>query len=777
MAIADTARLVASLELNDKYTKGVDRAIHKTDQLERRISKIGSRGLSQVGKNIEKTAVTIGAIGVGGLVAATKAAIDFEDAFSGIRKTVDATQLAKAGLTFDDLSDSIRAMAREIPIAATELAGIGEAAGALGIRAQDIKDFTKVVAELSVTTDLSSEDAATALGQLGTTLHLTGGQFLEFADSLVALGNAGASTESQIIDIATRFAAAGSAAGLSKEEILALSSAVASMGIDAEAGGSALSRVFNNVATGIGTSSKEAKAFAKALGLSAKDFKRSWDHDALGTFQKFLAKLNTLDQFQAASLLEKVGITNTRDVAAIRLMGQNIGFVNDQLKISETATGALGTEAAKKFETTASQIQLLKNNLTDVGITIGDAVLPKINQLASEFTKFLNTAETQQAIKDFSEKLPGAIDEIAGLIRGIPWSSVGDAMELAGTGAHAVLAAFKAMPAWVQTAVITGWGLNKLTGGAITGIAGELAKGLIKGVLGINAGVVNINAATVNGGGGGGPGGVASAATGLGAAALGAGAVGVFIVGVAQAAATDLASAVVTNITGDPKKGQIAGEVQKNVGGGPLPVFGPFQRLFDALGGDLRSPLEKIEGSSQTTASNTAKSATDVATQAAAAVHTSDRMDALNAAADLQNAKADALNASVTQITANDAIQAALTAEQTRQASIDAAGIRSATETNVTATGAVAAAVNAAKAVASGDSHAEQAGIAAAAAAAERTRAAAAAAGTEAASAIREKDLSVSLHNSTYVTTTVSVRDSIAARTKYNSYNKYSVAS
>jgi hypothetical protein len=41
-----------------------------------------------------------------------------------------------------------------------------------------------------------------------------------------------------------------------------------------------------------------------------------------------------------------------------------------------------------------------------------------------------------------------------------------------------------------------------LTGGALSSIVGTLGSGLIKGVLGMNAGVVNINAAVVNGGGG-----------------------------------------------------------------------------------------------------------------------------------------------------------------------------------------------------------------------------------------------------------------------------------
>jgi hypothetical protein len=85
-----------------------------------------------------------------------------------------------------------------------------------------------------------------------------------------------------------------------------------------------------------------------------------------------------------------------------------------------------------------------------------------------------------------------------------------------GTGAKAALDFFTGMPSWVQTAVLTGWGLNKLTGGALGSIVGTLGSGLIKGVLGMNAGVVNINAATVNGGVGGAAGGAAAAGRGGG---------------------------------------------------------------------------------------------------------------------------------------------------------------------------------------------------------------------------------------------------------------------
>ena len=59
----------------------------------------------------------------------------------------------------------------------------------------------------------------------------------------------------------------------------------------------------------------------------------------------------------------------------------------------------------------------------------------------------------------------------------MPWAEHRcGAARLLGTGAKALLTAFTSLPPWVQTAVLTGWGLNKLTGGALGNIAGTLTK-------------------------------------------------------------------------------------------------------------------------------------------------------------------------------------------------------------------------------------------------------------------------------------------------------------
>ena len=108
----------------------------------------------------EKVSDVVGRIGRGLSVASgaviafggtsAKAAIDYETAFAGVRKTVDATEEQLEGI-----SDGIKNMAREIPATTTEIAGVAEAAGQLGIATEDILDFSRVMIDLGVSTNLS----------------------------------------------------------------------------------------------------------------------------------------------------------------------------------------------------------------------------------------------------------------------------------------------------------------------------------------------------------------------------------------------------------------------------------------------------------------------------------------------------------------------------------------------------------------------------------------------------------------------------------------------
>lgn len=250
----------------------------------------------------------------------------------------------------------------------------------------------------------------------------------------------------------------------------------------------------------------------------------------------------------------------------------------------------------------ANQQRTLRANLSNTSAVIGQALLPKIAEVTGRLSEMVN--DHQPEIEAFAATLPGVFDDLLEIIESMPWDAIKDSMVLMGQGAKAALDLFTGMPSWVQTAVLTGWGLNKLSGGALGNIVGQLASGLVKGVLGINAGVVNINAGTVNGPGGG-VGGAGGGGLGgfLSGALLTGGIAGVTAGGLERTAGGGLQGAIQS---GD------AGEIASAIDFSPGALIAealdePFQDLIDAITGTHED--DKTEQERQTAANEVAAAA------------------------------------------------------------------------------------------------------------------------------------------------------------------------
>ena len=356
MSIAETAHLVTQLDLRDGLSSGLATARRNVTafgrQVDADVARIG-KGVGQVGRGLARVGVIAGGAVAVGLGAAAKAAIDYEDAFAGVRKTVQATPAE-----LDAMSRRFRDLATEIPISAVEFARLGEAAGALGVRKQDITEFTRVTALMGVTTNLSSDAAADAFGRIGTILGLTGKQYTQLADTIVNLGNKGASTESEITEIMKRFAAEGKAAGLATTEIAGLGSAVASLGFAPERGGTALARVFANMGTNISLANAKGQEFSRLTGRSIRELQRDLDQGrGLDVFMDVLKAIRGMTPTEANRALRALGVTNQSDRTIFRTMSQQLPFINDQLKTAADSTGALSQEAEKRFDTVKSKLE------------------------------------------------------------------------------------------------------------------------------------------------------------------------------------------------------------------------------------------------------------------------------------------------------------------------------------------------------------------------------------------------------------------------------------
>lgn len=355
----------------------------KFDELSGKFENIGRAGRALEGplKATGAALTGIGVAGAAGLGLAANAAIDFETAFAGVRKTVAGTPE-----DFAALEQQLRALALTVPISAAELANIAEIAGQLGVEKQNIAAFAETIAALGVSTNLAGEEGASALAKLINVSSATQTEVSNVGSAIVALGNSTATTEADIANIATRIGLAGTQAGLTTAEILAFGASLSSAGVSAELGGTNFSKFASTINSAVVSGGADLEGFAAVAGDSAESFRASFQDNAAGAIVAFLEGLNNVSQGggDVAAVLDQLGFKGEETQRAILALSTRTGELKTALDTSKTAfeqNVALATEAGQRYATTESQIQLFKNGIADIAITVGQAVLPALNNL------------------------------------------------------------------------------------------------------------------------------------------------------------------------------------------------------------------------------------------------------------------------------------------------------------------------------------------------------------------------------------------------------------
>lgn len=378
-------------------------------------------GLEKVGKQAFEAIAIAAAAATAATAAVVTASISagqsFESAFAGVKKTTDAT-----ASEYEELRQGILAMSEQLPASADEIAEVAEAAGQLGIKKENLLDFTRVMIDLGESTNMTATDSASSLAKFANITNMAADKYSNLGSVIVDLGNNFATTESDIVAMGTRLAASGELVGLSQAQIMALAAAMSSVGVEAEAGGSAMSKLLKNIQVATETGGKSLKKYASVAGMTGDEFKKAFGEDALGATSAFINGLNDTERNgkSAIAILDDMGLTEVRLSNTILSLANANGVMTDAINTANSAweeNTALTNEASQRYATAESQVEMLKNKVNNIGISIYDdlrkpytEVIALVSDTVSEIGDTIDESGIfKNVAKNFSKELPTVV--------------------------------------------------------------------------------------------------------------------------------------------------------------------------------------------------------------------------------------------------------------------------------------------------------------------------------------------------------------------------------
>ena len=359
----------------------------------------------KAGKMLTKS-VTVPLVAIGAY--AGKTAIQFDTAMANVRKT---TNMSNAEV--EKLAQSAQNLSTKQPVSAETLLNIEALGAQLGVTHDKLESFAEVTSGLDIATNMNFETAGKEMAQFANITQMSQDQFKNYGSTIVDLGNHLATTEADISAMALRLAGAGTAAKFSQADILGMSGAMSSLGIKAEAGGSAMTRIIQDISKNVANGSDVVEEYARVAGMSADQFADAWRNRPMEAMEALVEGLKrTSDSGEDMNVtLEKLGINNVRNSDTMRRLANAGDLLRNSVDRANTAweqNTALQNEVDQRNESLASRLQVLKNKVDAIAISIGrplanaaisaleacDPLIQGVGDLADAFSK-MDTGKQQ----------------------------------------------------------------------------------------------------------------------------------------------------------------------------------------------------------------------------------------------------------------------------------------------------------------------------------------------------------------------------------------------
>lgn len=419
---AETARTERARIREEELTKR--QAIRSDASTARDNARVSEKAIENVRYAARDMAVYYGAItaGIGRVVsAAAEAGIAQERAFADVERTAQGTTRS-----LSELKKSYTELSTTTTTSFADLSKIGTLGAQMNIPTNQLKDFTKAVAEFSTVTGMEVESATTAFGRFGQMMgglqesaKGKGDGYAVLANQIADLGAKSVATEPEIANMAVSIAAQGKSAGFTQNEILALSSTLSSLAIPKEWARGSLQRIFNSINSAAADGGEKMHTYAQAVGVTDAEFQKLWRDDPNKVFQGILQNLAGIsDKVEKAQAIKDLGFKNVRDVELLSRMSNSVGLYVEQLQEAERAskgTTFIDESMGIIMDTMAAKVEAFQHALQNAGAAMNSSFMVPFKLIISVATGVVNAFA----------KLPAPIQAFVGALAAVATVRVG----------------------------------------------------------------------------------------------------------------------------------------------------------------------------------------------------------------------------------------------------------------------------------------------------------------------------------------------------------------
>lgn len=384
----DFANLVAKIRVEG--TEDANSAIAQFVQTMRKMSDgIGVTAMASVGGiaspviagaftaiTAAAAAATAAVVGLG--AASVKVAADIQQGFVDVKKYTGL-----AGAEFEQLADGIRGLGSEMAgVSIAELQQIAATAGQLGVEGQaNILNFTRVVAMMAATSDMTASAAADGFAQILNATKLPTSALERVADAITNTAAVSVAAEGDLVTLTKLMAGVGTTFGLTVDQVVGLGGALKDAGINAEVGTTAMNDVMITMLKASSEGGASLQIMADVAGMSAKQFADAIKNEPMAALQEFIKGLGGLEKTNAAEVLDELGMDGTRVTSVLLALGNTSQKLSEDLEAARKGFEE-GGQTAKEFEEGTkslwAQLEKLKNNILLIVEAFGEKLLPSI---------------------------------------------------------------------------------------------------------------------------------------------------------------------------------------------------------------------------------------------------------------------------------------------------------------------------------------------------------------------------------------------------------------